>query len=206
MTTGTSNRRAASLLRLPLVLSAGVALAACGFHLRGAAPVPQAVQPLYLSCESGIPYELCNGVRSELKRNGIVLEDSEQGHYVLTLNSLKSDRRATAITQTAVAAQYELRMTAKVSLKTPDGVPLLSNSQVSTFEDYNYDETSILGERREEQNLDKTLYGRLAQQILFKLTPFTQERIETARQDYRQRQGSQKPAQSTGTPAQTSSP
>lgn len=206
MTTGTSNRRAASLLRLPLVLSAGVALTACGFHLRGAAPVPQAVQPLYLSCQSGIPYALCNGVRNELKRNGIVLEDSEQGHYVLTLNSLTSDRRATAITQTAVAAQYELRMTAKVSLKTPDGIPLLTNSKVSTFEDYNYDETSILGERREEQNLDKTLYGRIAQQILFKLTPFTQERIETARQDYQQRQGSQKPGQSTGEPAKTGSP
>ncbi|WP_097460077.1 LPS-assembly lipoprotein LptE [Mangrovitalea sediminis] len=200
MTTGISNRRATSLVRLPLALSAGLALAACGFHLRGVAQVPQAVQPLYLSCQSGIPYELCSRVRDTLKRSGIVLEDQEQGHYVLTLNSLTSEKRATAITQTAVAAQYELRMTAKVSLSTPDGIPLLTNNPVSTFEDYNYNETSILGARREEQNLNKTLYGRLAQQILFKLTPFTQERIETLRQDYQKKTNTPgKPATSSGT-------
>lgn len=164
-------------------------LAGCGFHLRGMIQLPPAMQPLYVDCQPGIPFELCNQVKSSLTRNGIQVATAKDHAYRLALTRIETDQRANAITQQATAAAYELRMRVWSKLSAPDGMPILADSPVRTTETYRYDETNILGKRREEQALYKTLYGRIAQQILFRLRPLTESRLKALRRNHSKASG-----------------
>jgi len=166
------------------MLAALLVLAGCGFHLRGMTKLPQAMQPLYVDCQSGIPFDLCNQLKASLRRSGIELARSQDHAYVLALTRIQTSQRATAITRQATAAAYELRMRVWSRLTAPDGMPVLPEAPVRTSESYQYDESNILGKRREQEALNKTLYGRIAQQIVFRLRPLTQSRLEEIRQHY----------------------
>ncbi len=167
-----------------VTLTALLVLGGCGFHLRGMTRLPQAMQPLYVDCHTGIPFDLCNQVKASLRRSGIELAPAQDHAYVLALTRIQTTQRATAITRQATAAAYELRMKVWSRLTAPDGMPVLAESAVRTSETYQYDETNILGKRREEQALNETLYGRVAQQILFRLRPLTQDRLKEIRHRY----------------------
>lgn len=165
-------------------------LTACGFHLRGVTRLPPTMKPLYVDCQAGIPFDLCKEVKSSLTRNGIQLANAKDHAYRFALTRIETDQRANAITQQATAAAYELRMRVWSKLTAPDGMPVLAESPVRTTETYRYDESNILGKRREEQALYKTLYGRIAQQILFRLRPLTESRLKALRRNYDKVSGS----------------
>ena len=82
-------------------------------------------------------------------------------------------------------------------LTAPDGMPVFAETDMRTSETYRYDETNILGKRREREALDQTLYKRLAQQVLYRLTPLTQQRLDSIRSQYQQDSGQ---TQSTAVP------
>lgn len=178
---GTTSRRTLRLSMAALVLAG---LTGCGFHLRGMTNLPDSMQPLYVDCQSGIPFDLCKLVKTSLKRDGIELATAQDHAYTLALTRLEKDQRATAITQQATAAAYRIHMQVWSQLTAPDGLTILDSQAVQTSETYRYDENNILGKRREEEQLDRTLYGRIAQQIIFRLSPLTKSRLEALRRQH----------------------
>lgn len=171
-----------------LVLTAAAVLAGCGFQLRGTSPVPAALQPLAVDCPSSLPGDFCNSVRNQLSLGGVELVEENSADYVLRLRDYRQDRRASAITSDASAAEYVLRHTVSVELFTADDVPLIAKTDLNASESYRYDENNVLAKQREEDELRQQLGDRLAQQVIFRLAPMTQQRIDAAISDYHESQ------------------
>lgn len=172
-------------LRLPLLaMLATATLAGCGFQLRGTSPVPASLQPLAVDCPDSLPGRFCQSVRDQLRLGGIDLQDASSADYVLRLRSYQQDRRASAITAQAAAAEYILRHQVTMELLTADRIPLIAATDLTTSETYRYDETNVLAKQREEEELRQQLGDRLAQQVLFRLAPMSQKRIDAAIAEY----------------------
>jgi LPS-assembly lipoprotein len=162
-----------------------MALSACGFQLRGAPPVSAALQPLAVQCTSKVPTALCESVLDQLELGGVNLQDSDQAKFTLRLSDFEQERRATAITVQAAAAEYTLRFSVAMELISHDQVPMIADTRLTTSESYRYDETNVLAKQREEDTLRTQLNSRLAQQIIFRLAPMTEARIQSIRKAHK---------------------
>ncbi len=168
--------------RAPILLLAGL-ITGCGFQLRGAAPVSAAVQPLAVVCGDALPLTLCQTVEDQLRLGNVKVVERSKADYLLKLSDFRETRRASAITRNAVAAEYTLRQRVTMSVITADQVPLVADQEISSSEVYQYDATNVLAKQREQDTLTETLNQRLAQQIIFRLTPLTDARIKALRND-----------------------
>lgn len=174
--------------RLIFALALVSVVSGCGFQLRGTSPVPEAVQPLMVKCSSQIPDSLCLSLKRQLELGGVKVAGKGDEAYTLNLGDFGQDRRASAITVRAGAAEYMLTQTVHIDLISPDHVPLIADTALSVRESYRYDETNVLAKQREQDELEQRLYDRLAQQILFRLAPLTPSRIDSLREEYQSAQ------------------
>lgn len=178
---------AAGSLICPMVAAAlSLLIAGCGFQLRGAPPVSSALQPLAVDCAENVPGQLCDAVREQLELGRIELKPAEEADFVLKIGKFRQERRASAITLRAAAAEYTLRHTVNIEVLTADNIPLIEPADLNTSETYRYDESNVLAKQREEEALREQLHDRLAQQIIFRLAPIDEDRIERLRQEAEQ--------------------
>lgn len=179
-----------SLASFPKNAMAGLALlllvAGCGFQLRGAPPVSSALQPLAVDCSGDVPEQLCGSVKDQLELGNIDLQPTESADYVLKISNFRRERRASAITVRAAAAEYTLRQTVDIEVLTSDNIPLIAPAGLNSSETYRYDESNVLAKQREEEALQEQLYDRLAQQIIFRLAPLERARIERRKEEAEQ--------------------
>lgn len=194
-----SKRTPALARSLFLTLGLLATTSGCGFQLRGAAPVSAALQPLALQCASDVPIDLCQSVRQQLTLGDVDVREANAANYILAIGQYTEDRRASAITINAGAAEYTLRQSVSINLISRDKVPLIVDTRLNANESYRYDETNVLAKQREEQTLQKQLQERLAQQIIFRLAPLTQARIDALREQYREATGNSVESPKAGT-------
>ncbi|UDL03922.1 LPS assembly lipoprotein LptE [Marinobacter sp. CA1] len=166
---------------LPVLLAAAV-LSGCGFQLRSSAPVPAALQPLAVSCAAAIPAPLCQAVEDNLRLGGVELASRDEAHYRLNLGRFDQSQRTSAVTLQGAAAEYDLRQRVWIDVIGVSEGPLLAGVEIRSSETFRYDEDNVLAKEREQRNLESTLYQRLAQQILFRLSPLTEARIQALQQ------------------------
>lgn len=156
-----------------------VLVSACGFQLRGASPVPSALEPLWVGCHDNVPTELCQSLKSQFTIGDVALADSrEQAANLLLLGNFRQNQRTSAITAQAEAAEYELRQTVSVALQTRAGIPLMPATDISAAQSYRFDSTSVLAKRREQEEIEQQLYDSLVRQIGYRLVSFDQARID----------------------------
>lgn len=175
-------RMAIRNLRVSMLAATLAVFAGCGFQLRGAAPVSDALQPLAVECADTIPSDLCIAVTEQLRLGEVEVVEPDQADYRLRLRKFEQSRRASAITLQAAAAEYTLRQTVTIDVITADRLPLIAETDLNSSETFRYDETNVLAKQREEQALREQLYQRLAQQVIFRLAPLTQARIDAIRE------------------------
>ncbi|MEP1217202.1 MAG: LPS assembly lipoprotein LptE [Marinobacter sp.] len=177
------NVMAVSVVRPVVAAAMSLLVAGCGFQLRGAPPVSPALQPLAVDCAENVPGQLCDAVREQLELGRIELKPAEEADFVLKIGNFRQERRASAITLRAAAAEYTLRHTVDIEVLTSDNVPLIEPTDLNSSETYRYDESNVLAKQREEEALRDQLHNRLAQQIIFRLAPINEDRIERLRQE-----------------------
>jgi LPS-assembly lipoprotein len=142
-----------------------------------------------LQCASDVPIGLCQSVRQQLTLGEVDVREADAADYILAIGQYTEDRRASAITIDAGAAEYTLRQSVSINLISRDKVPLIADTRLNASESYRYDETNVLAKQREERTLQKQLQERLAQQIIFRLAPLTQARIDVLREQYQDATG-----------------
>ncbi|MCH8498067.1 MAG: LPS assembly lipoprotein LptE [Marinobacter sp.] len=167
----------ASSLKLTLLLAA-LLLAGCGFQLRGAAPVSPGLQPLALHCAQQVPEDLCRTVTLQLTQGGVALVAPREAEFHLRLTNFREERRASAVTLQAAAAEYELRQRVYMDVIGPADIPVMAETEVRAVQNYRYDETNVLAKRREEAEIRQRLHERLAQQLIFRLAPLDEQRLQ----------------------------
>lgn len=167
-----------------LALTLLLTLTACGFQLRGSAMVPDALAPLAVTCAQDVPGPVCSGVRERLALYKLLAEDGEAPEYQLRLSGYEQERRTSALDDRAAAAEYELSARIAVELVSRDGVPLLSDTELSATEFYQADEQQVLAGEREQRGIEGLIQDQLVQQVSRRLMPFTEERIQRIRHEH----------------------
>lgn len=185
--------------RVVFCLAIALLISGCGFQLRGAAPVSGALQPLALQCSRDLPAHLCQSLQQQLTLGEVALINIARAEYVLSVGRYSETRRASAITANAGAAEYTLQQSVIINVISANKVPLIADTRLNASASYRYDETNVLAKQREERDLQKQLQERLAQQIVFRLSPLIQARIDALTAQHQQ--AAEGPA-----PARTSAP
>ena len=171
-------------LRIGTLLLGALILAGCGFQLRGMGSIPDALAPLALDCADDIPGTLCSEVREQLELYQLLAGEGEEPAHTLKLVTYEQNRRTSALTDRAAAAEYEIQASVGLRLITSDDIPLLADTQLSASEVYRADEEQVLAGEREQSGIEGVLQQQLAQQVTRRLTPFTEERIRLLREQY----------------------
>lgn len=147
-----------------------LAVAGCGFQLRGSANIPASLQTMYVqgvNMQQGLGLELKRG----LTRNGVtVLSDYQQDNAVLTILDNKFERRVLSVGSDAKVSEYELHGIVTFKVSDGEGKVLADSQTVEALRDYQFDQNQVLGKDEEERLLKEQLNQQLVQSILRRLS------------------------------------
>jgi LPS-assembly lipoprotein len=157
-------------LRLALATAAALLLAACGFHLRGAADLP--FDTLFVPGATG-------GIALELKRNiqsgsaTRVVDDPKAAEAQLLFSEETRIKEILALSSAGRVREY--RLVYRVGFRVGDGKggDFVPPSTVTLTRDVTYDDAVALAKETEEQQLYRDMQADMVQQIM--------RRIATAR-------------------------
>lgn len=152
-----------ALVLLPLALAA-----ACGFHLRGQAPLPAVLSRPYV--ETADRYTpLYAALASQLRAAGAKLApDAASASAVVRLHVDETGRELLSVSASNRPGEYEVYYRVEYSVQ-GDGRELLARQQARLTRSYGYDETAVLAKEHEEQSLRAALADELAGLILRRL-------------------------------------
>lgn len=152
-------------LRTVVVMMMAAATAACGFHLRGQAPLPAAMARPYL--DSADRYSaLHTALVARLKAAGAQLApDAASATAVIRVHLDETGRELLSVAAGNKPGEYEVYYAAEYSVSAA-GQELLSRQQVRLSRDYGYDETTVLAKEHEEQSLRAALADEIAALML----------------------------------------
>lgn len=150
------------------VLLAGVALAlglsACGFQLRGT-DLRSSVARVYLDAAPRLSYTA--PMREALTRAGVaVVADRAPDALILDLIDERRSRRSISVSETAVAAEYEVILALRYAVRSGDGAELQAPLWVERERVYRVDRDNILGSSEERALLEREMQAELIAQVI----------------------------------------
>jgi len=147
-----------------------LALAGCGFHLRGSASLPDSLKTMYvqgINLQQGLGLELKRG----LTRNDVVVAETyQEGNTVLTVLDNKYERRVLSVGSNAKVSEYSLHGWLSYKVTDGSGQVLANDQKVEAQRDYQFDQEQVLASGQEEELLRKELNQQLVQSILRRLS------------------------------------
>lgn len=94
-------------LKLSVILLCGMLISACGWHLRGVAPLPPEFRVLFLESAAGNTFN--QQLRLQLEFNKVLLTQSaEDAQATLTIKPLEIEKRTLALTTDGKIAEFEI--------------------------------------------------------------------------------------------------
>jgi LPS-assembly lipoprotein len=151
-------------MRLAAALAGlALALAACGFQLRGTASLP--FESIYVpNATSGIALEIKRSIQAG--SNARVVDDAKAA--AAQLQFLEESRRKDILSLTAAGRVSEYRLFYRVRFQVSDGkggdfVPPVS---IQLYRDMTYDDSLVLAKEEEEQLLFRDMQRDMVQQVM----------------------------------------
>jgi len=148
----------------PVLLA--LALAGCGFQLRGSATVP--FQTLYIpNAKTGIALELKRNI--EAGTNAKVIDDPKAADAILELSSETREKIILSLTGTGRVREFRLRYRLNYRVHDGKGGEYVPPSVVQLARDVTYNDAEILAKEAEEQLLFRDMQSDMVQQVLRRL-------------------------------------
>jgi LPS-assembly lipoprotein len=157
-----------------LLLTAVLAVSACGFHLRGQANLPYSLRILALSSD-GLSYTSQKLLKQALESNGILI--SEDAEYRLVMLGEDEDKRTLSVTSSAKTAEYELKQSIRFILRNQEGADLLLPQTIDTFRTQIYDAEAVIGKAEEEQQMRREMQKDNISKLLRRLQAIKPEKL-----------------------------
>ncbi len=157
------------MLRALVLLTLVSMLAACGFHLRGALPLPEAMAVTRIE---GTPLmgELGRALSRTLQTAGAQLtDDPKVATATLVIQGEQFQRRVISVDRNGQANAYELDYRLSYSLRAPDGHLLAPARSISLVREYTFDPNNVLAKGNEEEQLRQDMIGFAVRQMLRQL-------------------------------------
>lgn len=140
-------------------------LQGCGWHLRGAEPLPAELQTLHVktaSENSNLSRTLSNSLRSM----GVKLTDTASAApYTLSVSNVHKERRVLSTTGTAKVAEYVLTSSLSYSVTDNSGEKLIKPTRISTEKTYLFNRNNAVSAFEEESLLREEMQRDLIQQL-----------------------------------------
>jgi LPS-assembly lipoprotein len=144
-----------------------VALAGCGFRLRGAAVF--AYRSIYVGGDSAIAREL----RAVLQSNGLqVLADGQAPDLAEVIVNVSNERRERVVVSRTSGGQVrelQLRLSVQMVARSARGIDLIPDLELVQQREISYSETAALAKEAEEELLNRDMQADLVQQLLRRL-------------------------------------
>lgn len=148
-----------------------LALAGCGFQLRGDAAVPEAMRTLYLQGVNTQQDFFGLELKRALQRNGIrVLDDYEDGAAILTVLENRFLRHVLSAGSDARVREYELESWVVFRVTDDKGEQMGETQRIEARRDYQFDRDQILAMDEQERVLREDLNKQLVQSLLRRLS------------------------------------
>jgi LPS-assembly lipoprotein len=145
-----------------------LALAGCGFHLRGAVEIPPELSPMYIQAAAG------SAVRRAIEdqiRGGSVRLASNAADARLLLRILSEDRtnRVSAVDVNGKILAYELHYLVRFDAVGADGRQLVPPQTLDLIRNFDNPDVEVLGKQLEEELIYNDLAVDAADRILMRL-------------------------------------
>ena len=143
-----------------------LALAGCGFHLRGTANVP--FETIYLPSATG-------GIALDLKRNiqagtrASVVDDAKKADAVLQLTEETRSKEILSLTGTGRVREYQLRYRVGFRVHDGKGGDYVPQTTIQLTRDIAFNDSAILAKEAEEGLLYRDMQNDMVQQIMRRL-------------------------------------
>ncbi len=145
-----------------------LALAGCGFQLRGSTALSPRMASPYLEVEDRYT-PFAAALESALAGSGATLRSSREGaSAVVRVRRDVTGRNVLSVTAQNTPAEYEVYYTVEYSV-TADGEELLPPQSLTLSREYTYDETRILAKEHEERVIREALARDLAGLVMRRL-------------------------------------
>ena len=152
-------------------LLSSLVLAACGWHLQGAHPVPTYVTPLYLEL-TDIHSSFAQALTQRLREAGVSVTDDVTGaKAVLHVTTDRKGHRVSSVSALNEPQQFEVFYELEYALdaRPPLSGRLLENQSLNAVRTMSYDKRLALAKQREELFMTETLADDLADQVMRRL-------------------------------------
>ena len=165
----TGSRTGRGVLRYLALLCVVVLLPACGFHLRGAIPLPKVMAITHVEGTAPLS-DLGRTLTRNLRSAGVSLtEDPRAASALLIIQRSQMQRRVVSVNRTGLANAYELDYRLTYMLKAPDGRVLIAPRRISLLREYTFDPNNVLAKGNEEDALRRDMIGFAVRQMLRQL-------------------------------------
>ena len=144
-----------------------LALAGCGFQLRGTADVP--FETIYVPTVAG-------GIGLELKRNiqagtrAKVVDDAKQAEAILEFTQESREKEILSLTGTGRVREFQLRYRVGFRVHDGKGGDYVPQTSIALTRDITFSDTDVLAKEAEEQLLFRDMQSDMVQQILRRLS------------------------------------
>ena len=154
--------------RHALLAAALLAMAGCGFHMRGQASLPVEMNRTYIAAEDR--YTLFyRKLEDGLRMNGVdVTESPNDATAVLRILDDQTGQRVLSVSARNVPREYEVFYRIRFSVEAGER-RLIEPQEQALIRDYTWDETRVLGKTREERLLREAIADDLVQLVMFQL-------------------------------------
>lgn len=146
-----------------LVLLLAIALAGCGFQLRGAAALP--FDTLYIPGTTG-------GIALDLKRNiqsgtrTAVVDDPKNAEAVLEFTQELREKHILSLAATGRVREFQLRYRVAFRVHDGKGGEFLPASLIQLTRDVSFNDSDVLAKETEEQLLYRDMQFDMVQQVM----------------------------------------
>ena len=144
-----------------------VALAGCGFHLRGGADLPFAT--IYIpNAKAGIGLDLKRNIQSGTHSR--VVDEQALAQAVLQFTEDVREKHILSLAATGRVREFQLRYRVSFRVHDGKGSEFLPTSQVLLTRDFTFNDTEVLSKEVEEAQIYREMQVDMVQQILRRLS------------------------------------
>jgi LPS-assembly lipoprotein len=153
-------------MRKLLAAALFVALAGCGFQLRGTADVP--FETLYLpNSNTGIALDLKRNIQSGTRAK--VVDDPKSAQAILQFTEETRNKEILSLTGTGRVREFQLRYRIGFRVHDGKGGDYVPQSVIQLTRDVTFNDSEILAKEAEEQLLFRDMQSDMVQQIMRRL-------------------------------------
>ncbi len=156
-----------------LVATLALALAGCGFQLRGVIPLPPEMAATYIETPDRFS-ELHNSLRETLRANGVqVVEDRRQADAVIRIRQDETGERVLSVSARNIPREFEVFYIVEFELAVA-GEIRLDDQRIVQTRAYTWRETEVLGKAEEGRRIRRALADDLASRMLRRMSSATE--------------------------------